>query len=401
MTINQRIEADAYYQVLQRAYSADKFLGAHSMHTPQPLVEEILSPLLLSGKILVLFNVEFVISLVYTYNVSPDNITFCSDHLNKELICRKIGIVNIITSLPENNKNMKFDYGLANPPYTNGVWRKIIKKLMKITDHIALVAPDDRVPRGNQAKENLKDYVSFGLQKIENVDEHFPGVSPGAPIVLYFLDKTKPTDLAVAELTDAESKINQRILTTMQVSRSNSDRRFVRGLLQATPKRDGSLLIPCSDVLTEQLTTRIITSVDNSGVKEKYTNTTKRSFPGNYGRSFDSRLFVFNQYLGKNLNPKVCEITNAAEMKFGNNVLAYDPAPTDTVDGFISVYMSDLYRFLVAIQRGKQSGNRDAYFNNLPYMDLSKVWSNEEIYKFFNVHADDVTYISNYVRNMK
>lgn len=122
------------------------FDGAHAIHTPQALVEEVLSKIALQGDILVLFNVEFVISLVYTYNIAPENITFYSDHDNKSRFCSKLG-VKYITSL---ETDMKFDVVLTNPPYQdidkNPLYYKfhnnIVNKLLKPGGEVAEITPD-------------------------------------------------------------------------------------------------------------------------------------------------------------------------------------------------------------------------------------------------------------------
>ena len=109
-------------QKIDQIYKALKdgiitFDGAHNVHTPQALVEELLGQVPLTGSILVMFNVEFVISLVYTYNVTPAQITFYSDHTSKSKICERLG-VKYITSL---ETDMKFDVVVGNPPYNKGI----------------------------------------------------------------------------------------------------------------------------------------------------------------------------------------------------------------------------------------------------------------------------------------
>ena len=182
MIINQRIEAGAYYQVLNNAIALGKFTGAHSVHTPQLLVEEILSRMPLTGKILVLFNVEFVISLVYTYNVSPDNITFYSDHLNKEMICKKIGNVNIITSL---ENNMKFDVIVSNPPYSNHdnlLYPVFFKKCLNLAPTVVMIMPIDLESQQVRLKKHNATVKKHLVSMSENITHHF---NVGIPDIRY------------------------------------------------------------------------------------------------------------------------------------------------------------------------------------------------------------------------
>lgn len=398
MIIDTKTEAQAYYHAIAKAIGMDKFNGAHAIYTPQLLVEEVLGKINLQGNILVMFNVEFVVSLVYTYNIAPENITFYSDHDNKSRICSKLG-VKYITTL---ETDMKFDQAVTNPPYTNGVWRKITENLMRVTDNIALVSPDDRVPQGAKAKDNLSTFSNFGILDIDEVaDKHFPNVNAGAPIVVYYLKKNHETDQTLLGPRNQDDATQQRIFNSIKIIPKQNDRRFVRGLIQATPKKDGSYEILLSDKKTKTLNIKIITNISNSTVTEQFTDIQKESFPANRGRDFTGRLFIFNRHFGRNTTSHIHEITNATGIKFGNNIMVYDTKPNDTVDGFKSVYLSNLYRFALAVQRGSEPGIRDAYLNCLPSLDLSKVWTNDQIYKQFNISSEDQDYINKFIRDLK
>lgn len=93
------------------------FDGGHKNRTSFTVVREICANLKLnnSSKILVLFNVEFVIDLVYNQGVPIGNITFYSDHANKTDLVKRIGIINFMKKIDDNT--IKFDVVLTNPPY--------------------------------------------------------------------------------------------------------------------------------------------------------------------------------------------------------------------------------------------------------------------------------------------
>ena len=86
--------------------SLELFDGSHAIHTPKDLVNDVLKKVNLNtGNILVVFNIEFVISLIEEFNCLPSNITFYSDHKNKSYLASKFK-VKYITDL---EATMKFD----------------------------------------------------------------------------------------------------------------------------------------------------------------------------------------------------------------------------------------------------------------------------------------------------
>jgi len=148
------------------------FKGGHDVHTPKGLVEEILSKIELENKtVLVLFNIEFVISLVYTYGVSPENITFYSDHDNKTLMAERFG-VKYCTSL---DNLMKFDVVIGNPPYqdpstpSRKIWVEMILKSFALINHngtLCMITPNSWItrPDGQKFKKVSQLFCKYQLR---------------------------------------------------------------------------------------------------------------------------------------------------------------------------------------------------------------------------------------------
>lgn len=183
----------------------DLFSDGHSVHTPQPLVEEILGQIDLVNKdILVLFNVEFVASLVYTYNVNPDRITFYSDSANKNRFAVKIG-VKYTDIMPT---DMKFDVVVGNPPYADSVdsggttWARIISKvfsdIVKNNGLVAMIHPPSFIGKHRSKANGKSDYSCFFYNQIEQIhllddvekNKYFP--KEGTKICWYIARKHQP-----------------------------------------------------------------------------------------------------------------------------------------------------------------------------------------------------------------
>lgn len=192
------LPADRLFEFIKRE-GPELFTGAHAVYTPQPLVEEMLAQIDVKNKtILVLFNVEFVISLVYTYKVDPTMITLYIDHENKVLLAKKMG-VNFITSL---DVDMKFDVAIGNPPYQDGSkdggQNKIYNQISKQV--LGLIKPDGTVslvtPTSVLKKSKRFSLINQPGLKIVNftADNHF---NVGIDICQWVIDKTYSGPVAV------------------------------------------------------------------------------------------------------------------------------------------------------------------------------------------------------------
>lgn len=109
--MNKRLKL---YELFEKDADA-LFQGGHSVYTPKDLTIQIVEQIDFTNTdtILVMYNPEFVVTLVELFNISPSKITFYSDHTNKDIVMRKFG-VNIIKEI---DSIMKFDVTISNVPY--------------------------------------------------------------------------------------------------------------------------------------------------------------------------------------------------------------------------------------------------------------------------------------------
>lgn len=185
------------FDLLKRE-SSSLFENSHSEYTPKSVTETVLSSLDLTDKtILVMFNVEFVISLVETYNVPAKNILFYSDHENKNYLVEKFG-VKYTTALGD---DMKFDYIVGNPPYTNGqklLYTKFFEKALDIAETVAFVMPVQLESKHDKLKFHNQRLQRHLVKMGDNVSEHF---NVGYDNIRYVV-ASKSVDNPVAELKD-------------------------------------------------------------------------------------------------------------------------------------------------------------------------------------------------------
>ena len=155
------------------------FEGGHTSYTPQTITDSIIKEIEPTDKIfLVLYNIEFVISLVYTHNVDPINIIFYSDHVNKNKIADSIGVkyFNVLDDIQMKTRPVL----LTNPPFTNGeqdaseIYTDIIDDCIKKFNPIAIgaVTPENLF-NGGQKKKKLREKIldTYGLKNLRFLNQ--------------------------------------------------------------------------------------------------------------------------------------------------------------------------------------------------------------------------------------
>ena len=134
------------------------FDGAHCIFMPQEVVDKSLDQFDFSDRsVLVLFNVEFIVSLLYTYKVPARLITFYADHHNKVKIAHQLG-VNVVTSLEP--LNMKFDFVVLNPPF--GKFKEFKALSEALAKERVLIISGSRDYHNGSAFENVEYYKYLG-----------------------------------------------------------------------------------------------------------------------------------------------------------------------------------------------------------------------------------------------
>lgn len=197
---------DAYKEKEANFLKLVERVSGHNVHTPLILAEEIVTKIKLKKKstIAILFNIEFVFTLIHVYGVDANDITFFGDCKIKKQLVEKYGCKYIDTSVLSNEEkfNMKFDVVLANPPYdgemdgvdqTKKIWISFAHKcldLVKTNGYLGFVSPPSWVLSNDAKLKKVRNRIlDFDLQYLRlGVQEQFPS-KPGVQIGYFVLQK--------------------------------------------------------------------------------------------------------------------------------------------------------------------------------------------------------------------
>jgi len=361
------------------------FEGGHDVHTPKGLVEEIFSKIELENRtVLVLFNIEFVISLVYTYGVSPENITFYSDHDNKTLMAERFG-VKYCTSL---DNLMKFDVVVGNPPYDQTTedsrqrefYQQFVYQAHELAGHVGMVFP------ARWTSVNNATYKKFSNFLLDANMTHFkwlPGNTfSGVQMLTCYVitNQTNPYSGTIVE----DRNGTQGTINLKQLGYYPSDLTTV-GLLSKISNGTNIAYRAASGSLYENKLTK---GTNKIVFRAGRTNDPIPYYFGSKASLDQTALFG---------NHKVVLSRNGAERKLGPVKVCDRDAgvgfacfglktQNDQQSQHLCNYLqTKVVKFLVDQYKRGTKGNSKELFSKIPDVDLNQQWDDHSVYALFNL----------------
>jgi len=341
----------------------------NAIATPYELCNEILDKIDVKGKsILVLFSLEFAISLIQEYDVDPVNITVYGTSTFKGEVCKHLG-VNYVTDTP----NTKFDVVIGNPPYNEQgtaknekLWAKFVKlALLFNAEYIALITPNGMISAkaiNGKKSRALIEAANYGFidarDHIENPFKDF-GVD-----TCHFILKHNSKDLInpiinsdIIEVPQIANDIISKVISyepKLKLTMGNGD------ITRKDTREDGSNLIYFSG------STVSFTSKSVQGAGEL-----KVVFP--FSSSYH-KMFVTKEAIGM-LNMSIdVDTHNEAEqiMSFANSKLF----------NLVAKYWNKTSGFCPFVKR-----------NMVPDLRRATNWTDEELYTHFGLTEEEIEYV--------
>lgn len=394
-TDSQKIGFDRIYAaIMDNACKADVHSKTDAegnyIFTPWELCGEIVEQIKSAGgelnnkKILVVDTVEFI-PVLLSFGVNKCNIVFVAPYEFKGKIAASLGATVVQDSFLTWKTNMKFDVVVGNPPYTDSVWKEFLTKFILIAKDDGIVCsinPDSTMNHSRTGKELREFFIDSGIQIKKNCAASFPGVT--MPSISYILfNKALPGVPDVFTPDSVEFGVTSKILAL-----KTAELMINSGKTETAKLRKSAKLSDTEFVGSRQ----IVESVSKTAINFKFIDAGDEKAQS---KSFDvaGRVLITYQHFGINPVTPVYEIADISTYAYSINIHIIKIDDNETIEGFNSVYLSKLYRFVLNQLRGSHTMTRFPYIKALPKLDLSRVWTSEELYKYFDITQEEIDYI--------
>lgn len=372
----------------------------HSIYTPIELTDSILNRVKVKGDILVIANPEWLISLS-KLNISNVNVWFVSPCVNKIALAKTIiKDVNVFhmdwDTFLNKGLDLKFDVALGNPPYQDGkngkFYQEFVNKVSLLSDTVAMVTPTGWTTTKG-VKTKFSQMIITNMTHYKYLDVYF---DDAAITVCYFiLDKKSYTPTIEAKVINDPDTLVLR-------------------------KTDTNIVFPASSIATTKLLNRIVNSSEGCvPVCGRIGTTEANTAPfgdykcivttGGKGEMVTSSMPTADRLAGLGKHKAVVNLAGNwdnlggikyAGPEYGVTVSSWaflcdtEQEAINTVD-----YLnSQLVKFVVKIGKASKFKNTKALFSKIPKVDLTRSWTDAELYAHFDLTQEEIDYVESTVK---
>lgn len=292
---------------------------------------------------------------------------------NKKLVSNHLVISDFLSY---NWGKMKFDVIVGNPPYqsekrtgTQPLWPLFVNKgydLLADNGYLGMITPNKWCGHtANVIKGDVHLYGDIFRYKmiacnIQECSKHFPGVGSYANSFSWFLIANAGRNQFGAATLDGLFEVKADWFQNLPL----------RSLNQTTAS------------IVQKVSTGKTFDFKQVSVGFENRNT------GAVVISMAQRMHYdrLNVYWDKNSTVKPTSKSTISQVVFGKS-------SQKKID---AVFKSKLYRFLYSIYWNNDNFST-SFYNSLPYVDLNKMWTDQELFELFDLTEDEITYIEKYL----
>jgi len=323
--------------------------------------------------------------LLFVKNKLPIKNLFNDDFLNPSPKLKKI------------LNNMKqFDVIVGNPPYQDSentstytnLWSKFVLKsyeMISKNGHMIMVTPKTWATPKNEKRKTDNNLVSKLIQEksnFVNIDECSKHFDAGSTFSYYHLTKSKPNDKIELMTNTFNGMVDRTHLLFIKdinnLSLSIFKKIKSKGFFKK--EKNTSLVGEISDEKTDIHKYRIqyaFTTEKWSDTKHPMQDTLKVIFPNQNSKNYP----IFDNGISAPANRGAVYIVE-------NEIQGHN---------FVNFCKSKLMNFYISQQRFHHGLINTSVISSIPKIDLNKKYSDDEIYKEFNLTQEEINYIENYV----
>jgi hypothetical protein len=292
---------------------------------------------------------------------------------NKKLVTNNLFISDFLS---HNWGNMKFDVIVGNPPYqsekrtgTQPLWPLFAKKsfeLLTDTGYMGMITPNKWCGHtANVIKGAVHLYGDIFRNKmmvcnIQECSKYFPGVGSYANSFSWFLMNNAGCNDFKATTLDGVFEVKGDWFQNLPLRSLNQTTANIVGKVAKSKSFDFK---------------QVSTGFENQNNGAVVISMAQRM---HYSK--------LNVYWDKNSLVKPTSKSTISQAVF-------DKSSQKKVD---AVFKSKLYKFLYSIYWNNDNFST-GFYNSLPYVDLNKLWTDNDLFKFFKLTQDEISYIEAYL----
>jgi len=370
-----------------------------NFHTPYDLCEKMISKTDVKDKsILVLFNIEFLEVLTHKFGVLNKDILFLADcRLESEMASKiyKVNniIVNDIDNIQEVLKTLKhFDLCFSNPPYGTGSQHydlKMINEVSKICNEIVFIHPSKwllNIKTKEIISQNIKNLIKNKVRSFEIISSDIFNTGQIDPCVISHIDMSYSGNI-IYKLFDNECYEVEDINDITIFGKDWEKIKVFKIILDEYIEKNTNI-----DRTINHGKSRVYVHWNNKVTKSNINDIPEDKFfcqfnamkPTNFNNTISYKIIGYNE-------DKAVE---KSTLNISNNI-AYFFDTLNELSNFINYLKTDFCRFCLVLGKTNE-GLFDGALEFIPVVNFKDSWTDEKLYKFFNISKEIITYITDF-----